>query len=386
MSNKEKNSGFRPGNAAIYGGRDDVVLYHPGDYKLEDIEAARGAGPNVVVIGGGTGLSTLLKGLKECTENITAVVAVSDDGGGSGVLRAEMGMLPPGDLRNCILALANVEPLMGQVLNYRFTEGSLSGQSFGNLFLAALNGICGSFEEAVRRMCDVLAITGRVLPVTNANVDLEAEFENGSTVVGESKIFMVKKHEKCRIKRVRLTEKAEPLPDVLNAIAEADMIVLGPGSLYTSVIPNLLVDGVAEAIADSGAVKVYVCNVMTQEGETEGYTAFEHVQTLIDHASNGICDICVVNSGEISQKLLEKYLEEGAEQTRIDRDRFESAGIGLVESEIIADGGKLARHDPEKLAEVLMKIHAAYNPRRGIYGRYDRMIVEWLDGKLRKNT
>ncbi len=216
-----------------------------------------GKGPRIAAIGGGTGLSTMLRGLKRHTNNLTAIVTVADDGGGSGVLRQELGMLPPGDVRNCLEALANVEPLMGELLHYRFTEGSLKGQSFGNLFLAALNGISGgSFDQAVSRMSQVLAITGRVIPVTTSNVQLEAEFENGTRVLGESKIFYCKKREDCRIRQVRLLPEHPPaLEAALEAIREADMILLGPGSLYTSIIPNLLVEGVAKAIAESSALK-----------------------------------------------------------------------------------------------------------------------------------
>ena len=230
-----------------------------------------------MAIGGGTGLSTMLRGLKRHTNNLTAIVTVADDGGGSGVLRQELGMPPPGDIRNCLEALANVEPLMSELLHYRFTEGSLRGQSFGNLFLAALNGISGSFDQAVSRMSQVLAITGTVLPVTTANVQLEAEFENGARVLGESKIFYCKKREDCRIRRVRLLPERPPaLAPAIAAIEEADMILLGPGSLYTSIIPNLLVDGIAEAILRSDALKIYIANVMTQEGETEGYSNSDH--------------------------------------------------------------------------------------------------------------
>ena len=363
--------------------RDDVILYKPGEFKLDDIEAARINGPNIVVIGGGTGLSTLLKGLKECSENITAVVAVSDDGGGSGVLRNEMGILPPGDIRNCILALANAEPIMSEILNHRFTEGSLSGQSFGNLFLAALNRICGSFEDAVKQMSEVLAITGRVLPVTTTDVNLCAEFENGSEIVGESKIFYFKKEQKCRISRVRLIpESPEPLAEVLDAIDNADMIVFGPGSLYTSVIPNLLVKGIGERVKVSKAVKIYVCNIMTQEGETEGYTAFEHVQSLFDHSVDRLFDICLVNSPPIPKELSESYDTEGASQTVVDRGKFENAKIELIESDLLSRRGDYARHEPKLLAAELMRLHAIKNPRKGLLGRYDRVLAEYLVNSL----
>ena len=280
-----------------------------------------GKGPKIVAIGGGTGLSTMLRGLKRQTNNLTAIVTVADDGGGSGVLRQELGMLPPGDVRNCMEALANVEPLMGELLHYRFTDGSLKGQSFGNLFLAALNGISGgSFDQAVSRMSQVLAITGRVIPVTNTNVQLEAEFENGTKVLGESKIFYCKKRENCRIRRVRLLpERPAALEPALEAIREADMILLGPGSLYTSIIPNLLVEGVAQAIAESSALKIYIANVMTQEGETEGYTNADHIRAIFQHSLPGLFHLCLVNSATIPPEVLGRYAQEGAEPLHFDQ-------------------------------------------------------------------
>ena len=310
---------------------------------------------DIVVIGGGTGLSTMLRGLKKYTEDITAVVAVSDDGGGSGVLRNDLGMLPPGDIRNCITALSNTEPIMAKLLTYRFAEGSLAGQSFGNLFLAALNGVTGSFYEAVRCMSDVLAITGRVLPVTVEDVHIEAEFENGACVVGESKIFDAKKRQDSPIKCVRLIpEKPKALTDTVQAITNARMLVFGPGSLYTSIIPNLLVDGVVDAIVRSRAKKVYVCNVMTQDGETENYTAFDHVQALFDHSIDRLFDTCIVNNAAIPAVLAAKYAEEGAECIHVDEERFEAAGIELIRLPLLNVGGDYARHDPDKLARALM--------------------------------
>ena len=286
-----------------------------------------GKGPRIVAIGGGTGLSTMLRGLKKYTNNLTAVVTVADDGGGSGVLRQELGMLPPGDIRNCLEALANVEPLMGELLHYRFTEGSLKGQSFGNLFLAALNGISGgSFEEAVSRMSQVLAITGRVLPVTTANVQLEAELENGARVVGESKIFYCKKREECRVRRVRLVpERPAALSEALEAIRQADMLLLGPGSLYTSLIPNLLVEGIAQAILDSDALKIYIANVMTQEG---------------------------------------------AEPLRFDRNACAALGVELISRPVSTVKHGFVRHDPELLAAALLELHAQRRVRIAGLGRY----------------
>ena len=296
---------------------DAVKLYVPGRPEIK-----------VVAIGGGHGLSTMLRGLKRYTKDITAIVTVADDGGGSGMLREELGILPPGDIRNCILALANTEPTLEQLLNYRFTEGSLAGQSFGNLFLAAMNGISGSFDEAVHRMGDVLAITGRVLPVTDENVHLEAEFVNGSTVLGESKIFYAKKVNDCRIREVRLVpERPRALPESLEAIAQADLILLGPGSLYTSIIPNLLVEGVAEAIAASPALKIMVMNIMTQDGESEGYTGADHVRALIQHGAPGIVDVVIANNAELPESTLLPYRQEGAGPLVLDREAVEAMSM-----------------------------------------------------------
>ena len=316
-------------------------------------------GPRIAAIGGGTGLSTMLRGLKAYTSNLTAIVTVADDGGGSGVLRQELGMLPPGDIRNCMEALANAEPLMRELMHYRFSEGSLAGQSFGNLFLAALNGISGSFDEAVARMSQVLAITGRVLPVTTADVQLEAELENGARVVGESKIFYCKKREDCRIRRVRLLpEHPRALPGALEAIAKADMIVFGPGSLYTSIIPNLLVDGIVDAVRQARGLKVYVANVMTQEGETEGYTLSDHIRALFEHAGAGLFDLCLVNSAGIPEPLLARYAQEGAEPLGVDREACESLGVEVVGRAIAGTAGSLVRHDPDRLAAALLDIHS----------------------------
>ncbi len=313
---------------------------------------------NIVAVGGGTGLSTMLRGLKKYTRNLTAIVTVSDDGGGSGRLRRDMGMPPPGDIRHCMEALANTEPIMQQLLTYRFTDGSLAGQSFGNLLLAALNGVTGSFEEAVSQMSQVLAITGQVIPVTGANVQLEAVFENGTRVVGESKIYRVKKEQDCRIAHVALVPpRPAPLSQALRAIGEADLILLGPGSLYTSIIPNLLVDGVAQAIARSGAPKIYVCNIMTQDGETEGYTAADHLEALLAHGGPGLVDLCLANSAPVHPGLVEKYREEDAAPLVIDRERIAAMGLALVERPMAAQGGGYARHDPDLLAEALLEIY-----------------------------
>ena len=332
---------------------DEVKVYVPGRKELK-----------IVAIGGGHGLSTMLRGLKRYTKDITAIVTVADDGGGSGMLREDLGILPPGDIRNCILALANTEPTMEQLLDYRFTEGSLAGQSFGNLFLAAMDGISGSFDEAVHRMGEVLAITGRVLPVTNQSVHLEAEFVNGSRVLGESKIFYAKKRNDCRIRQVRLVpEHPKPLPESIEAIAQADLILLGPGSLYTSIIPNLLVDGVAEAIAKSRALKILVMNIMTQDGESDGYTGADHVRALLHHGAPGIIDVCIANNAVIGEAILAPYRQEGVEQLRLEREEIEAMGI-QVEEYPMATGERYIRHDTYALASAIMEVYRRSRPTR----------------------
>mgnify|MGYP005955071289 CR=1 FL=1 len=315
-------------------------------------------GPRIVAIGGGTGLSNMLRGLKSKTRNITAVVTVADDGGGSGMLRQDLGMPPPGDIRNCLQALANVEPIMEKLLAYRFQEGTLAGQSFGNLFLAALNGIAPSFDRAVTMMSQVLAITGRILPVTSADVQLEAVFENGARVVGESKISRFKKEQDCRIRKVRLLPEHPPaLPETLRAIREADLILLGPGSLYTSVIPNLLVDGIADAVRASDALKIYICNIMTQDGETEGMTASDHVKALLDHSGPGLVDLCLCNSAPVRPGLVERYREEDAAPIVVDRAAIEALGVEAVTRPLASETLNYARHSFARLAEAVMELY-----------------------------
>lgn len=315
-------------------------------------------GPKIVAIGGGNGLSTMLRGLKAHTRNLTAIVTVADDGGGSGMLRQDLGMLPPGDIRNCMQALANVEPVMEQLLAYRFTDGSLAGQSFGNLLLAALNGISDSFDQAVARMSEVLAITGRVLPVTNADVQLEAIFENHSRVIGESKIFQFKKEQECRIKQVRLLPEHPPaLPEAMQAIERADLILLGPGSLYTSIIPNLLVDGIVETICASSALKLYICNIMTQDGETEGMTASDHVAALLRHGAPGLVDVCLVNSATVRPGLVERYRAEDAAPIVVDREAVEALGVELVERPLASETSDYARHSFTRLAQAILELY-----------------------------
>lgn len=314
-------------------------------------------GPKIVAIGGGTGLSTMLRGLKHYTSNITAIVTVADDGGSSGVLRETLGILPPGDIRNCLLALADTEPLMEDLLQYRFNEGMLKGQSFGNLFIAAMNGISNSFEEAIKKMSDVLAVTGRVLPVTLADVKLYAELDNGVIIEGESNITKRTVHPDVPIKRVFIEPSdVQPLQEAISAIDEADAIILGPGSLYTSIIPNLLVNDIVRHIEGSKALKIYVSNIMTQPGETTGYSAYDHVEAIGKYSDKKIVDYVVLNNGKIPTWLYGKYIDEGAQEVKSDKDRITKAGIGIVEDNLVYIYKNLVRHNSRKLAGIIMKV------------------------------
>lgn len=314
--------------------------------------------PAIVVIGGGTGLSTMLRGLKRYSRDITAIVTVADDGGGSGMLRDDLGMPPPGDVRNCIQALANTEPTMEALLAYRFSEGSLKGQCFGNLFLAALNGMSKTFDEAVRKMSDVLAITGRVLPVTNENVYLAAEFDDGTEVRGESRIADFKKGTDKRISRVRLLPRRPmALPEAIAAIQRAEMIVIGPGSLYTSIMPNFVTEGVARAVALSDALRVYVLNIMTQDGETEDYTASDHVTALFEHAGEQLFDWCLANSAELPRPILERYKREGSEPVRVDEDALKKLHVNVYCAPLVTCEKGLVRHDTDALSRELLTLY-----------------------------
>lgn len=313
-------------------------------------------GPKIVVIGGGTGLSTMLRGLKYYTSNITAIVTVADDGGGSGDLREDLGILPPGDIRNCILALADTEPLMEELLQYRFEEGRLKDQSFGNLFLAAMDGISDNFEEAVKKMSSVLAVTGKVMPVTLENMVLKCELKNGNIVKGESNIPKEAISQKSPINKIMIEPKdAKALVDSVEAIKTADAIILGPGSLYTSVIPNLLVKDIGEAIKKTSAIKIYVSNIMTQPGETDDYTVVDHVKAIIDHSYDGVIDYVIANIGEIGKELEEKYLEENSKLVTKDEKELEKLNIKLIESDFVKTTKGLIRHDSEKLASVIVE-------------------------------
>lgn len=323
------------------------------DRMAEIIYARRslGRGPKIVVIGGGTGLSVLLRGLKEYTSNLTAIVTVADDGGSSGRLRGELGILPPGDIRNCLVALADKEPLMEELLQYRFTAGEMAGHSIGNLLLAALTEITGGIDHAVRGLSKVLAVRGHVLPATLTDVTLCAEMADGTVVQGQSKVS----RGAGQIKRVFLKPaRCLPMAEALVAIRSADAVVLGPGSLYTSIIPNLLVKGIPEALARTRAIKIYVCNVMTQPGETGGYTASAHLQAIQNHAGKFI-DYTVVNTGQIPFKLRARYRQEGAEPVVADFEEIEKLGIAAV-GEDLTHQTEVVRHHPDKLAQVIVRL------------------------------
>ena len=307
-------------------------------------------GPTVTVIGGGHGLSVLLRGIKSSTKNVTAVVTVADDGGSSGRLREELGIIPPGDLRNCLVALADTEPLMEKLFQYRF-EGKtpLAGHSFGNLFIAAMNEVTGDMETALKESSKVLAVKGRVIPASKESVRLDAVMTDGTVVEGESQIPEAHK----KIRRVQLfPRKVEAVPSALEALETSDAIILGPGSLYTSIMPNLLVEGVADALKKSHAIKIYICNVMTQPGETDNYTAFDHAKAILDHAGQGTIDYVLVNSKPIPQEFLDKT---GAQSVKVDEDKINALGMGLIKADLMSETDA-GRHDPEKLCRAVMKI------------------------------
>jgi uncharacterized cofD-like protein len=332
-------------------------------------KSSRARGLRVVAIGGGTGLSTLLKGLKRFVlsptemlsaqpdepviRNLSAVVTVSDDGGSSGRLRKELNMLPPGDIRNCIVALSEDEALLSKLFRHRFDKGSgLEGHSFGNLFLAALTSLTSDFSEAVRLSSEILLTRGHIYPATTSNVELEALMEDGTRVLGETKITA----SKGRIRELFLIPPdVGPMPQTLDAIANADLITIGPGSLFTSLIPNLLVRGISQAIIESRAIKVYICNLMTQANESLGLTAADHIRALSRHAQKQFFDFALINRTPVSNEMKAKYALEGACQIVNDLDAIESLGVIPVLGEYLEDAG-VARHNTSKVARDLMEL------------------------------
>jgi len=313
-----------------------------------------------------------LRGLKQCVapsqgvasrdpiRDLVAVVTVTDDGGSSGRLRREYSVLPPGDIRNCMVALSEDEALLGRLFQYRFASGNgLKGHSFGNLFLAALSHVTGDFTRAVRVSGEVLAIRGRIFPSTNQLVSLEAVLENGRRVAGESRIGRTR----IRIRRVRLVpRRVKPLPEVLQAIARADLILIGPGSLYTSVIPNLLVSGVAEAIRKSRATCVYISNLMTQPGETSGFTAADHVRAIQQHGGRGLIDCVVLNNKPFAPEVARRYRAQGAQPVSADLDQLQRMGLRCVLGDLLDQHG-MVRHNARSLARLVLREFIAKRPR-----------------------
>lgn len=310
-------------------------------------------GPKIVILGGGTGLAVLLHGLKEITSNITAIVTVADDGGSSGRLRNEFDVLPPGDIRNCLVALADAETLVRDLFQYRFTEGEgLKGHNFGNLFITALSKVTGDFERAIKESSKVLAIRGQVVPSTLAKVVLVAKRADGTQTTGESTIPKTM----SPIRKVYLNPiGCKPTTEALLAIKEADAILIGPGSLYTSIIPNLLVDKITDEILRARAVKVYICNVMTQHGETDGYTASAHVEAILRHTHPTLIDYCIVNTARIPQHLLEKYKGEEAYPVEPDIKKIREMGIAVIEGDIMTTDDYI-RHNAEKISKIILNL------------------------------
>ncbi|MEH7883492.1 YvcK family protein [Bacillus sp. JJ1609] len=307
--------------------------------------------PRIVIIGGGTGLPVLLRGLKKHPVDITAIVTVADDGGSSGRLREDMQIPPPGDIRNVLAALSDVEPLIEEMFQHRFnTSNELSGHSLGNLILAAMTSITGNFVHAIQEMSKVLNVRGKVLPAANRSVMLNAVMEDDSIVRGESKIPYSGK----RIKRVFLNpENVKPLPETLQAIREADLIVIGPGSLYTSILPNLLVKRLGQEVCKAQGRKVYICNLMTQAGETHNFTASDHIKAIYDHMDCAFIDTILVNNETIPPDVELRYKEELAQPVHFDLERLMALGIEIVQEEIAELDGNVIRHDTKKVSEIL---------------------------------
>jgi uncharacterized cofD-like protein len=334
------------------------VLKPNGDQELVDVlmdHRRLNRGPKIVVVGGGTGLSTLLRGLKVYSANITAIVTVADDGGSSGRLREEFGVLPPGDIRNCLAALADQEKLLTELFQYRFQAGSgLVGHSFGNLFLTAMTEITGDLERATAASSQVLAIRGRVLPATLSDLRLWAELSDGRRIEGESNITEAN----GKIIKIGCTPANPPaLPAVIKAIEEADYIIIGPGSLYTSIIPNLLVPEIAEAIASRCVPRIYVCNIMTQPGETVGYTVSDHIRAIDNACGKKLFNAVLVHRKVPSAQSLINYAQENSHPVFLDREAVAKSGRRIVLTNVMDEDEhtKLVRHNPERLARILLR-------------------------------
>ena len=361
----------------------EAVSPESSDSLMETIFVQRklNSGPAITVVGGGTGLSTLLRGMKYITGNCTAVVTVGDDGGSSGRLRQELGIIPPGDLRKCLVAMADREPLMERVMQYRFEGDSyLSGHSLGNLFLAAMAETEGGMEEGLNAASQILKVRGHVIPSTLHSIQLAADMTDGSFVLGQAEIAQARK----TVQRLRMVPEDVPATkSAVDAIRQADILVFGPGSLYTSVICNLLVPDIREAVLQSKAVKIYVCNVMTQPGETDGFGAYEHVKTLTDYAGKLFLDYVIVNAEDISDEQIALYRAKGQEPISPDVEKIEQLGIKVIPAKLVSKSD-MVRHDPQKLAQAIMSL--AYRLR--LFGRgfvfFDYFFMRHNMRKIRK--
>lgn len=315
---------------------------------------------NVTVIGGGTGLSNILRGLKYYPLNLSAIVTVSDDGGSSGKLSEELGVLPPGDIRNCLVALADEESLMAKLFQYRFKEGGLKGHSFGNLFLVAMSDILGDFLLGIKETSKVLAIRGKVLPSTLNRVRLKAIFEDNTQIIGETAISNYKK---SRIKKIELIpvrdeEKISATPEAVYALKRSDIIIVGPGSLYTSIIPNLILDEIKETLKNiyikNKAKIIYICNVMTQPGETTGYKASDHLKAIIENIGFNIFHYIILNNKKPKDDMLKKYQESGADFVYPDIENIRALNVEIISGDFISETN-VVRHDPYKVSNFIVK-------------------------------
>ena len=312
----------------------------------------------IVVFGGGTGLSVLLRGLKHYTKDISAIVTVADNGGGSGVLREDLGMLPPGDMRNCIIALADIEPTMLKLMQHRFKDGYLNGQSFGNLFIAAMYEIFGDYEHALKEIGSIFRLAGKVLPMTLKDTQLKAYLSNGECIVGEKDIPEFATKSGSKIDRVSLVpDICAPLDETVRDIEDADVIIIGPGSLYTSVMPNMLVNGIPDMITNSKATVFYVCNLMTQPGETDNYNVLDHVNAIIKHSNRHIIDYVIANDELIPEEQIENYKYKGSAQVVIDKEQIktlEEMNIRVISSNFIEIRKNYIRHNSGKIGQLLL--------------------------------
>ncbi|WP_226036018.1 gluconeogenesis factor YvcK family protein [Aquibacillus saliphilus] len=310
--------------------------------------------PHVVVLGGGTGMPVLLRGLKDYPIDLSAIVTVADDGGSSGRLRTEMAIPAPGDIRNVIAALSDVEPMLMDLFQHRFKNGNgLSGHSMGNLLLAAMTSVTGDFYNGIKEISRVLNVKGKIYPIANQNMFLHAEMTDGTIISGESNIPLANK----KIRRVFLKpEPVFPLPEAVQAIEEADLVVIAPGSLYTSTLPNLIMPQIGDALQNTNSKVVYVCNVMTQEGETSGYSAADHVQAITDHIGQGCIHSIIVNNKPIQGDVRAIYAEENAAPVIYDTDRLIGMGLEIIEADIVDRQRKMLRHDTSKVAKLLYSL------------------------------